>query len=158
MFNQKVVRVSSGCALVFAALLAGTAPAEAEDPTFDLPRMSTGADGFACAGDVSGQIITHPNHQGWVDIRLRGSLKAFGIPAPWCQLAATVEWRNLDTGKSGSVQIPMYAEGNSVYFWAIPLFSDRVGGGYAISGSGEVEFTLNTNYPHTPSATNVTVS
>ncbi|WP_280227557.1 hypothetical protein [Nocardia farcinica] len=76
-----------------------------------------------------------------------------GVPAPWCSVTATVDWRNLDTGATGSGSVFLGSGNGFPFFWAGP----QLGNLRLVTGAGQVQFTLRTDLPHAPSTTTVTV-
>ncbi|WP_306356544.1 MULTISPECIES: hypothetical protein [unclassified Nocardia] len=89
---------------VTAALVATTGTASAAtafSPTYTL------ATGWTCAGEVSGTAIPGPSDYsapGEAAVYLRGTFWSAtpGSHQSGCSVTATVDWRNLDTGASGS--------------------------------------------------------
>ncbi|WP_141718134.1 hypothetical protein [Nocardia altamirensis] len=154
MSRKKLSSVLVGAG-VLAAMIGLSAPASASEyRSFDLPLLTTGADGLGCAGDVWGIGQSYPQGDvpGQVSLQLKGWLKVFGVPAPWCELTPTVHWRNFTTGESGAVPVRL---GNwQPFFWVAP----KVGNiDHLYTGAGDVEISITTNYPHSPSVTRVTV-
>lgn len=153
MTQQHLGKLTLGAGAVIAALIATSAPAAASNYTFSLPMTTTGAYGLGCSGDVwaDGAGSTDGEVPGTVSIQLKGWLKVFGVPAPWCTLAPTVQWHNLDTGATGSTSVGLVNV--QPFFWSYPV----VGNIRLVTGPGPVEFTITTDLPHTPSVTTVQV-
>ncbi|WP_410875697.1 hypothetical protein [Nocardia sp. A7] len=153
MSRNKLGKLTLGASAVIAALIATSAPAAAANYTFDLPMTTTGAYGLGCSGDVwaEGSGSTDSQVPGTVSLQLKGWLKVFGVPAPWCTLAPTVHWRNLDTGATGWATVDLRSV--HAFFWSYPV----IGNIRLVTGPGRVEFALTTDLPHTPSVTTVQV-
>jgi len=137
-------------ALVAGAVIGASAPAAAANfEPVEIPRMSTAAHGPGCAGDVWGTGNVYPDGDvpGTAIIQLQGSLEVLGVPAPWCDLAPTLHWRNLDTGAAGAAAVPLQQV--MPFFWTYP----KVGNVHLVTGPGLVEVTMTTDLPHTPSVT-----
>lgn len=133
-----------------AGLLLAPATAAGADPGFRHTWFEGGAslaDGV-CGGPVWGAAQTGENIPGQAHFYVRGTF--FGIssnPGQSCRVEATVTWRNLDTGASGTVRGPV---GKPWY----PAFDpDPIGmqiSGTARTGPGRVELTVTTALPHLP--------
>ncbi|MGF0315466.1 hypothetical protein [Nocardia fluminea] len=154
MSHHKLAKISLAASAVVAALIATSAPAAASNYIpVELPMTTTGAHGLGCSGDVwaVGNVYPDGDVPGTVDLQLKGWLKVLGVPAPWCTLAPTVRWHNLDTGATGQASTSLGAW--QPFFWSAPV----VGNLRLVTGPGQVEFTLTTDLPHTPSVTNFRV-
>ncbi|MFI9401412.1 hypothetical protein [Nocardia sp. NPDC052316] len=149
-------KLSAVAVVAVAALIGASAPASASNYiVVNLPMTSTGADGIGCAGDVwaTGNVYPDGDVPGTVDLQLKGWLKVFGVPAPWCSVTAFVDWRNLDTGASGSGSVFLGRGNGTPFFWMSPQIANL----RLVTGRGQVAFTINTNFPHTPSETTFAV-
>ncbi|WP_233532704.1 hypothetical protein [Antrihabitans sp. YC2-6] len=138
--------------LAVAGLFAATGPAAADqtqDRWVNLRDTVTVADGIACAGRIGGVTVATDSLPGKLYIRLNATF--VGISAPpgvVCSVPATVAWRNLETGATGSWTA--VASGSPIDFPAEPNT-------HLQTGSGRVELTLTTTRPHIPSVTAVDV-
>ena len=138
--------------LAVAGLFGATAPAAADqtqDRWVNLQDTLTVADGIACAGRIGGVTVATDSLPGQLYIRLNATF--VGISAPpgvVCSVPATVAWRNLQTGATGSWTAA--AAGSPIDFPAEPNT-------HLQTGSGRVELTLTTARPHFPSVTAVNV-
>ncbi|MFI5716139.1 hypothetical protein [Nocardia sp. NPDC051750] len=156
MSSERIGRFAAVAAVTGAVLAATSAPATASNYLpVDLPMTSTAAHGPGCGGEVWGGGNVYPDGDvpGTVDLQLKGWLKVFGIPAPWCSVTATVHWRNLDTGAAGAGSVSLGQGNGTPFFWAAP----QLGNIRLITGAGRVTFTLTTDLPHTGSTTTFTV-
>ncbi|VFA95522.1 hypothetical protein [Nocardia farcinica] len=156
MANHQRTRVTAVAALAVGAVIAASAPASASTYLpVELPMATTAAHGLGCAGEVwaVGNVYPDGDVPGTVDLQLKGWLKVLGIPAPWCSVTATVDWRNLDTGATGSGSVFLGSGNGFPFFWAGP----QLGNLRLVTGAGQVQFTLRTDLPHAPSITTVTV-
>lgn len=154
-FNQ-FGKISAVSAVAIAALVGASAPAAASNYIpVSLPMTTTGADGLACSGDVwaEGNVYPDGDVPGTVDLQFKGWLKVFGVPAPWCSVTAVVDWRNHDTGATGSGSVFLGGGNGTPFFWMAP----QNGNVRLVTGRGQVTFTINTNFPHTPSETTFAV-
>ncbi|MBL1077707.1 hypothetical protein JK358_25220 [Nocardia sp. 2] len=148
--------LTAAAALATATLIGTSAPASASNYIpVELPLTTTGADGLGCSGDVwaIGNVYPDGDVAGTVDLNVRGWLKVFGVPAPWCSVTATVNWHNLDTGASGWGSVFLGSGNGTPFFWLAP----QAGNVRLVTGAGRVAFSLNTNFPHSPSETTFTV-
>ncbi|MEV0335793.1 hypothetical protein [Nocardia sp. NPDC050717] len=85
-------------------LLGTTSPASAATT---IPPTYTLATGWTCAGQIDGTALPGPSDYsapGEAAVYLRGTFWSAtpGSHESGCTVTATVEWRNLDTGASGS--------------------------------------------------------
>ncbi|WP_460697739.1 hypothetical protein [Nocardia thraciensis] len=154
--SKKIGTVSAVAAVAIAALVGASAPAAASNYIpVSLPMTSTGAHGLGCAGEVWGEGNVYPDGDvpGTVDLQLKGWLKVFGVPAPWCSVTAVVDWHNLDTGASGSGSVFLGSGNGFPFWWGGP----QLGNVRLVTGPGQVRFTLNTDLPHTESVTTFAV-
>ncbi|WP_153414792.1 hypothetical protein [Nocardia macrotermitis] len=148
-------------ALALTALAAVTATAGAAPIGYTdtpLPQSSTAVRGFGCAGEVWGNArVWHnlPSERGKVTFTVLGSLKFLGIQAPWCAVTPTVHWRNLTTGATGSQTVNLTAPAEIPDFFGMP--TPKRGEFAAHTGPGRVEVGIDTDMPHSPSVTTITV-
>jgi hypothetical protein len=115
--------------------------------------------GIGCAGEVWGNArVWHnlPGNNGKVTFTVFGSLKFLGIQAPWCEVTPTVRWRNLTTGATGSQSVILRAPAEVPDFFGMP--APKHGDIDVRTGAGRVEVRLDTDLPHSPSVTTITVS
>ena len=160
MARKRLHTVMMGGALAFATLAGGATPASAAPFYTDsgLPQSSTAMRGIGCAGEVWGNArVWHnlPYKSGNVTFTVLGSLKFLGIQAPWCDVTPTVRWRNLTTGAAGSRSVNLMAPAEVPDFFGMPV--PKRGEADIRTGKGRVEVRLDTDLPHSPSVTTITV-
>ncbi|NNH72284.1 hypothetical protein HLB23_20880 [Nocardia uniformis] len=152
MAYKQLGKISAVAAVAVAALVGASAPAAASNyERVSLPMTVTGAHGLGCAGDVwaEGNVYPDGDVAGTVDLQLKGWLKVLGVPAPWCSVTATVDWRNLTTGATGSGSVFLGSGNGFPFFWVAP----QIGNVRLVTGAGDVTFTLRTDLPHSESVT-----
>lgn len=153
--HLRTMSTAAAAAAAAALMIGASAPASASEYLpVELPLVTTAAHGLGCVGDVWAVGNVYPSGpHGQVDLQLKGWLKVFGVPAPWCSVTATVHWRNLDTGATGAAS-DFLGDGNGFPFWWV---APQIGNLRLNTGPGRVEFTLTTDLPHAPSVTTFTV-
>ncbi|KAA0020120.1 hypothetical protein [Antrihabitans cavernicola] len=138
--------------LVVAGLFGAASPAVADqtqDRWVNLHDTVTVADGIACGGRIGGVTVSTDSLPGLLYIRLNATFVGISSqPGVVCSVAATITWRNLDNGTTGSWSA--VAAGSPIDFPAEPST-------HLATGSGRVELTLTTALPHVPSVTTATV-
>lgn len=134
--------------LVLAGLFGSGAPATADqtqDRWVNLPDTATVAHGTACGGRIGGVTVATDGLPGLVYVRLNATFVGISTtPGVLCSVLATLHWRNLGTGATGSWSTEV--SGGVIDFPAEPWT-------HLETGSGRVEVTLTTDRPHLPSVT-----
>ena len=130
-------------ASIAAALVATASPASAATVAFT-PTYTLGGGNLGCVGTVEAHVdpATSPKGNPWVWARAEFTFIP-AISSAYCGVDATMHWRNLDTGATGSTNaVPL---GDNTPFSP----TDAMWVPFELhSGSGRVEVTITTNFPN----------
>lgn len=144
MKSTKIAFTLPACAALAAAALATTAaPAAAADGgSFDTAYSLTNG---ACAAQVEPSVTgdAYPEHAAF-------SVSTIMFGAGECTLPVTLNWRNLDTGETGSVTRTAYGPGHWMNDGRSALFHPGIGrfsatvtiGAAHVPDPGTVEFSV----------------
>ncbi|WP_067571355.1 hypothetical protein [Nocardia acidivorans] len=128
-----------------AALLAVAAPAQADPVTTFTPANTVGVGAFPCFGQVLAFHDPQNTFYGKQTVWIRADFTFLPILAQGCGVTATLSWKNLDSGASGT--FPPVPLGDGTPFgptdalWVPETLP---------TGPGRIEVTIDTNLPHTP--------
>ena len=147
--GRAAIVAAAACGLLLGTTTTAASAATTMAPTYTL------ATGWTCAGQVDGTAIPGPSDYsgpGEAAVYLRGTFWSAtpGSHESGCSVTATVDWRNLDTGASGSVATvvvggPAGQTGPAV-------------GVVLATGPGRIEATVRTTpLAHLPATTQFTV-
>ncbi|KZF03084.1 MULTISPECIES: hypothetical protein [unclassified Rhodococcus (in: high G+C Gram-positive bacteria)] len=134
MVHKTVRRVSTILALTAAAVTSvavGTASADTVSSPLTLETYSLPQSGF-CAAKID--VSIRPGAESNSYVIVGPDVQYLGIGP--CNLTATLSWKELATGRTGSDDIPVTS---GLVNYGLKTFS----------GHGAVEYTLTTNGPHT---------
>ncbi|WP_051178825.1 hypothetical protein [Nocardia concava] len=137
------------------AVLVTPAASAAPVTTFS-PAQTLGYNAFPCFGTID--AFYDPENRFYGDdptIWVRASMNFLPTgSAGWCGADAWLTWRNLDTGATGrfptgnNVPLASGGPGTPAPLW-VPLTPK--------TGSGRIEFTIETTMPHLPGSGTITV-
>ncbi|MFD4181555.1 hypothetical protein [Rhodococcus sp. NPDC058514] len=160
----RIARSSSVLLLTVAGFLSVSGTAAADEGRYNYVTLGdawSAAEGIACGGRVYGGAVysetiqpgpgaDRVDHRGWVLFSVGAAFVGLSAaPGVHCSAAATISWRNLDTGAAGSWTSDVNG--------SLPPFLGTGASTEIFTGSGRVEARLTTNRPHLPSVTGFTV-
>ncbi|MEU1430494.1 hypothetical protein ABZ412_25805 [Nocardia sp. NPDC005746] len=129
--------------LAAAALFAVTGTAAADPITTFTPAYTAGSGAFPCFGQIQAFHDPQNTYYGKQTVWVRAEFTFLPIPNPGCGATATLSWRNLDTGASGSFPPVPLGDGTpfgpSNALWVPETLP---------TGPGRVEVTIDTDLPH----------
>jgi|GEM_PF-6667148 len=125
------------------AIAATTGTASADQVTTFSPALTAGGGAFPCFGQIEAFHDPQNTYFGKQTVWVRADFTFLPIPTGVCSAMATLNWRNIDTGASGTFP-PVWLGDGTPFGPTNALWVPET----LPTGPGQIQVTIDTNYPH----------